>query len=320
MGMGSGGSSSSTSSGPSAPSSPSTSSVSDWDDVKVHYLRGQKVSLTLPASSHADAKMYDLATTLPDGLAFVERTRTVEGTVASTATVATSTHVYQARMSDGSTPIGLPYELTLTIVISERDDQPSFGAQTIGNIVVYEGEAITAGRTDALPEAFGGNGDLRYSAKGLPAGVTHVSGTAAVALAGTPADSAVGTSATVTYTAEDQDGDTVTLTFTIMVKADTEPSAPSVANFTFTEGETIGEYLPAGSGGNGKLMHSIPAVPFDLSFNGTTRYLSGTVGAPVGESQTIEVTYTVTDSYSEASGRTTGDAKSSTFTITVNAK
>ena len=91
--------------------------------------------------------------------------------------------------------------------------------------------------------------------------------------------------------------------------ADTSPSfgaAGGPGNQTFTAGIAINELsLPAASGGNGDLNYTLsPNVP-GLSFDGSTRQLTGTPSA----AGTYAMTYTVTDS--------DGDTDTRTFTITV---
>ena len=95
----------------------------------------------------------------------------------------------------------------------------SFGSSTIANQSWIVGTAITS---LTLPEATGGEGTIVYSlSPTLPTGVPFVASTRV--LSGNP--TAVFTSDTFTYTAEDTDGTTVELTFTIVVAGAAVPLA-----------------------------------------------------------------------------------------------
>ena len=313
MGMGSSSSSSSTSSGPAAPKSPSTSEVSDWDDLTRNWLTGEKVSLTLPSSSHPDVTTYNLVDDgdLPTGLTFDADKRTVSGTP-SAATTTSFTKDYAAQDSGGN--IGEPYILSLTINIRDQDVQPSFRSASVSPISVVEGESIA--RTE-LPEAIGGNPDVEYSISGLPAGLTFTP--ASRVLEGMPDADAMFKAYTVTYTATDQDEDTASLTFTITIEEDTAPMAPSIDNMEFTEGDVIRITLPVGSDGNGALTYTLTDTQSvtGLDFVARTRLLHGTVSAPASAAVTTELTYTVLDADANSDASDTG---TTTFTIKVTAK
>ena len=111
----------------------------------------------------------------------------------------------------------------------------SFGSSTIANQAWVVGTAASV----TLPTASGGVGTITYSlTPTLPAGKTFVASTRV--LSGNP--TAVFTSDTFTYTAEDADGTTVELTFTIVVTAAavalslgwTVPTAPVGNTFSAT--------------------------------------------------------------------------------------
>ena len=187
---------------------------------------------------------------------------------------------------------------------------PSFGSETISNQSWRQNSAITS---LTLPAATGGNGTLTYTlSPALPTGVTLEGST----LSGTP----TGTLANTTYTYKVTDADNNTaasdeakLTFTITVEADTAPSFGSntISDQVWTEDLVITSLtLPEATGGNGTLTYSIsPALPAGLSFNTTTRVLSGTPDATQGETT---YTYRVSDR--------NNNTVTLTFTITVIAE
>ena len=312
MGMGSrgnGGSSSSTSSGPSTPTSPSTSMVSGWGDVTRNWVVGEKVTLTLPRSTDANAKTYVHTTTTGEldalGLMISDDGRTVSGTTLL------GDYVGTYRAHDASGPLGSPYELTLTINVRDADLQPDFRTRSQPPIIVIGRVAIPD--STVLPMVYGGNLDVTYKISGAPKGLS-VDPTTRL-LSGTPAADAAFKTYTVTYTATDQDGDTASLTFTITVEEEVDPVAPSIDNMQFVGGTAIdGRFLPAGSGGNGLLTYVITDddLPPGLAFNTKTLYLDGVPTAPtVDAATTYEVTYTVTDEGGS------GESDSTTFEIRI---
>ena len=90
-----------------------------------------------------------------------------------------------------------------------------------------------------------------------------------------------------------------------IAEPDVAPSAPTVANQTGVVNTAVDLTLPVGTGGNGTLVYSIANLPAGLSFNTSTRKITGT--PTTAERKTV--TYTVTDA--------DGDADSETFTFTI---
>ena len=161
---------------------------------------GTAVSLTLPtASGGVGTFTYSLSTGLPSGVTFTAGTRALAGN--PTATFSSTTFTYTATDSEGIT-----HTQTFTIVVTVTAVALGFGTSTIANQAWLVGTAVSL----TLPGATGGTGDKTYTlSPTLPAGATFTASTRV--LAGTP--SATFTSATFTYTAEDEDGTTVELTF-----------------------------------------------------------------------------------------------------------
>ena len=88
---------------------------------------------------------------------------------------------------------------------------------------------------------------------------------------------------------------------------DLMPTAPNISNQSATVGTPYSQTLAAGSGGDTPLSYTASPLPAGLSFNTSTRVISGT---PTSAGSTT-VTYTVTDD--------DGDSDTDTFVITVAA-
>ena len=205
--------------------------------------------------------------------------------------------------------------VSLAVIACEEqvpDTAPSFTERTIADQAYTVGEAI---RALVLPEASGGDGDLIYALIPSVPGLTFDA--IARRLTGTP--TAAGTYP-MAYTVEDDDADSDVVTFTITIDAtappepsDTEPSfgGQTVPDQTYSVGTTISALaLPEASGGDGDLIYTlVPSVP-GLTFDASTRRLTGTPTDP----GTYALTYTVTDADDNTAP---SDADTLTFTVTV---
>ena len=138
-------------------------------------------------------------------------------------------------------------ERTFTIEVVE-DTVPALAV--IPDQMYTRGVAITALE---LPEATGGNGDLRYELVGdLPDGL----GLRGRTLSGTP--TAVQAATTYTWKATDADDDVAERTFTIEVVEDTVPALALIPDQMYTRGVTITALeLPEATGGNGDLRYEL---------------------------------------------------------------
>jgi len=142
---------------------------------------------------------------------------------------------------------------------------------------------------------------LTFSATGLPSGLTISS---AGVISGTVASSVALGAYTITVTANDGWGGTISTSFTLTV-ANSAPVAPTIPNQTATAGTAWSYVIPAFSDPNGDaLTYSVSGLPSWMSFNASTRTLSGTP-QPVGA---WTITVTATD--------TAGTPASKTFTVT----
>ena len=268
---------------------------------------------TLPQATGGNGALtYTLTPAIP-GLTLDANTRVLSGTPTTAALV--TEYTYTASDADDDMAM-----LTVNIEIL-ANAPPTFGATTSLNPVSYVEDAAITPLT--LPMATGGNGDgadpttYTYTLVGaLPAGLAFDEDTRI--LSGTPTTPAG--AVTVTYTAHDSDPDRTstdagTLSLSITIIGDTAPAFAAGAmddlrNPTFVMAETVAITLPAAEAGTGNGVSTYtlrPDLPDGLSFNPTTRTITGTAMT------TAQVTYTYT-----ATDRD-GDTASVMFTLAVEA-
>ena len=230
-------------------------------------------------------------------------------------------------------------KMTVVPVDITLQDTGEGGASFFTADAAIDDYTYTAGAAIAdvvLPEASGGAGELTYSVSALPTGLSFDAATRT--LSGTPTAETNGI--TIVYTATDEDGTTDTLTFTITVHLAFEenfdqfdlfgegagaeepevPEASEEPSLAFADDAVIDDQvytaewpiadvvLPEASGGTGDLTYSVSALPTGLSFDASTRTLSGTPTEVTDGAVTI--VYTVIDEEENAAALT--------FTITVN--
>ena len=265
------------------------------------WVVGTPVAFTLPEATGGNLPLtYSLSPSLPRGVTFNASTRTLSGT--PTRPQRATVYTYKVTDADGDMDTE-----TFTIE-AQRDTAPVFdGPVENQEWVVGTPVAFT------LPEATGGNAPLTYTLSPSPLrGVTFNASTRTLSGTPTRAQSA----RTYTYKVTDADGDMDTETFTITVVEPPPPDEPpefdgSVSDMTLTRGEPMSEVLTGASGGNGALHYSLPGAPRGLTFNASTRTLSGT---PAATQSATPYTYTVADSDSNTSA---SDTDTLTFRITI---
>ena len=288
--------------------------ASDAAIAEQTYIQNEPIAdLTLPIATSGDGALtYTLSPALPRGLTFDATQRTITGTpeVMQTATE----YTYTVTDEDGD-DAALTFMLTV-----EENLMPAFANDASVVPQIYtEGKAIA---DLTLPQATGGNGKLSYKliksdGTALPNGLTF-DGTMRV-LAGRPATGTAAGATQYTLTATDRDGDTATLTFMITIEANAMPAFANDASVipqVYTETKAIADLmLPEARRGNGDLTYTLTksdgtALPAGLTFNATTRVLSGMPATGTAASA-ADYTLTATDR--------DGDTDELTFSITIRA-
>ena len=278
------------------------------------YIQNEPIAdLTLPEATGGDgALIYTLNPALPRGLTFDATQRTINGTPEAVLTATEYTHTVTDEDGDR---VSLIFMLTV-----EANVAPAFATDASVPSQLYTETKAIADLT--LPQATGGNGDLTYTltkndGTKLPDGLTF-DATMRV-LSGRPATGTAAGATQYTLTATDRDGDTATLTFMITIVANEVPAFAndaSVVPQVYTETKAFTNLmLQEAKGGNGDLTYSLTksdgtALPAGLTFNATTRVLSGMPQAGTAASA-ADYTLTATDR--------DGDADELTFSITIRA-
>ena len=247
--------------------------------------------LELPAATGGTGTLTYTLTNVP-GLNFNANNRTLSGTPSTPDTFDLTYEVTDTNNASTTATFMVIVNAGLALTAS-------------GNQNYTQGRAIT---DLELPVATGGTAPLQYTLTGpgdsaLPAGLTFDTRT----LSGTPSTAAT---TTLTYIATDDNGSTAMDTFTITVADEVEVTAPNDQTYTM-DTAIMDLTLPEATGGTGTLTYTLTgpgdsALPGGLTFNASTRTLSGT---PDTAGTTI-LTYEVTD--------TNNASKSATFTIIVS--
>ena len=226
---------------------------------------------------------YTLVPTVP-GLQFAAVSRTLSGTPSAPGI---HSMTYRVVDSDGDSST-----LTFAILVTEPGYEympPSFGTQRVGDQTLVQGIAVNQ---ITLPAANGGSGRLTYRLNPEIPGLTFDADTRV--LSGTPTETG---RYPMTYTVADAKGTVASLNFAIAVVRGLSFTIPAVS-LSFTRDHTIDRVtLPPAVGGTGTFAYSLtPEVP-GLSFDPTTRVLSGTPTT----TGVYAVTYSATDAAQIAS-------------------
>ena len=279
-----------------------------------NYTQGTEISVQLPEATGGTAALTYTLTgpstnrNLPPGLTFNPNTRILSGTPSVLGATNLTYTVSEFRDSGRPTPFGRIFLVTVN---------PGLEPLTAPNDQNYtESKAITDLQ---LPEATGGTAPLTYTLTNVPAGLTFTPGTRT--LSGTPntADTT-----TLTYTVTDTNGANTSVDFMVTVNADLALTASGDQTYArgtvshplalpfipgrqfYRQGTAIpGLTLPAATGGTGTYTYTLTGLPPGLSFNASTRILSGTPSTRGA----FTLTYRVSD--------TNGARRGGTFMVTV---
>ena len=253
------------------------------------WVKGISKAVTLPEASGGDTPLtYSVVGSLPTGLSFDASTRQLSGTASAVASA--TTYTYKVRDANGD-------EDTDAFTVAVTNAEPTLSDVTAQSWVKDIAKTVT------LPEASGGDTPLTYSVVGdLPSGLSFDASTRQ--LSGTAR--AVASAATYTYKVEDANGDDDTEEFTVAV-TNAEPTLSGVTAQSWVKDIAKTVTLPEASGGDTPLTYSVVGdLPSGLSFDASTRQLSGTASA---EANATTYTYKVEDA--------NGDDDTEEFTVAV---
>ncbi|KQC00757.1 putative Ig domain-containing protein [Pedobacter sp. Hv1] len=208
----------------------------------------------IPAATGGSTPYVYTATNLPPGLSFNATTREITGTPTTAGTF-----VVPVKVTDGDGNIVIR---DYTIIVK---DPLSIPAATLA-----DGTVNTPYTIQTIPAAIGGTTPYTYAATNLPPGLSF--NTTTREITGTP--TTVGTFI-VAVTVTDAENKTVNRNYSIKVTEALSLPAKTLADGT-VGAVYVTETLPAALGGVGPYTYAAVNVPPGLSFNTTTRQVSGT--------------------------------------------
>ena len=225
----------------------------------------------LPAGIGGDGDLAYAVTGLPDGLTFVDSSRTITGT----PTVADDFEVAYTATDEDNDEARQTFHIVVYALPSLRQ---------VADVMATKDEVFTL----VLTAVSGGKEPFTYTVTGLPTGLSFDK--PSLTITGTPTQVQV---ADVTFAVEDDDGDTASQEFQISVsEGDTEPTFPyTIPDFRLRVDSPFTVLLPGATGGNAPYTYTISGLPETLTFNPDTRWISGTPTA----SGLHQVTFTATD-------------------------
>ncbi|WP_443945859.1 putative Ig domain-containing protein [Pedobacter sp. AW1-32] len=228
---------------------------------------------------------YTLASgsTLPAGL-----TLSTSGVLSGTPTVA-NTYTFSVLVTDTK---GCTATAAYTITVT--------AALVLTPAALPEGTTGVVYPTQTIPAATGGTGPYTYFAQALPPGLSFDPVTRQIT--GTPTQ--VG-NYTIPVTVTDANGNSITSNYTIKVVDPFLLPSATLANGT-TGTVYTPQIIPSATGGSTPYTYSATGLPPGLTFNPTTRAITGT--------PTVAGPYTVAVTASDADGKTV----TTNYAITIN--
>ncbi|WP_316801046.1 putative Ig domain-containing protein [Pedobacter frigidisoli] len=225
----------------------------------------------IPSATGGSTPYTYTATGLPPGLTFNPTTRAIAGTP-----TASGTYTVPVTVTDGDVKT---ITTNYTIVVTDPLLLPS-ATLPDGNVgVVYA--------TQTLPAATGGVGPYTYVATSVPAGLTFDPNSRT--LSGTPTEAG---NYSIGVTVTDSQGKTATNSYAVRVVGTVSLPTRTLPNGVVGT-SYLPQTLPAASGGTGSFTYTATGLPPGLTFNPTTREISGT--PTTGGPYTISLTATDTN-------------------------
>ena len=239
----------------------STVALPDIDDQTL--VKGTSYTITLPEANYGEGTKTYTLTGLPAGMSFNANTRKVTGE--PTATTGTYTVTYSVTDTTGTATKTAIYRVT-NPPLEWADTNPTLGTPTLENGTAYT--------SSAMPAVTAGTSPYSYTMTGLPAGLSFNSTTRVVS--GTPSSSG---SSVLTYTASDAGGSSLELTATWTVGSQELSLGNATLNAqSLTKGTAVSIDLSSIVPVTGvpPYAYSMTGLPAGLSFNTSTRVVSGT--------------------------------------------
>jgi YD repeat-containing protein len=257
--------------------------------------RNASFAFQLPADTFVDAEGQALTysvTNLPAGLSYNASTRTISGTMATIGSYTITVNVVDAGGATAST----------TFVLKVVNVPPRVGTP-ISTLTYARNTAISF---TFLPTVFiDDNGDtLTYSATGMPPGVTFNAGTRT--FSGTPTTSG---SYIITLVATDPSAATVSTTFVMTIGNVAPTVQTTIPNQSVQRNQAYSYTVPSNTFADvnsDTLTYSASGLPAGLTFNASTRVISGT--------PTTQGAATITITVNDGNGGTV----STSFTLSIN--
>jgi len=239
---------------------------------------------TLPQATGGSGIYTYTATNVPPGLIFNPLTREITGTPTQTG----------------------PFTFPVTVTDNEGRSVIANYTVTIKDPLVLNTKVLADGTVgavypgDQIPVATGGTGIYTYTATNLPPGLTFDGST--LQIAGTPTQSG-----TFSILVQVTDGAGATLTVPYSLKVIGALDLPAAALPSATVGTSYtSPALPEVTGGTAPYIYSMTGLPAGLTFNASTRVISGT--PELGGS--FNATMTVADNG--------GQSTSTDYTLNIN--
>ncbi|MCY4118884.1 MAG: putative Ig domain-containing protein [Caldilineaceae bacterium] len=214
-------------------------------------------TLELPAVVGGRGDFEYTASPLPDGLSFVESSRTITGTP---TTVQEIDVTYKVTDADDDTA-----SVEFKISVSEGDTAPTL--QTVNDQYARKDSPFSF----TLPRPAGGNAPYTYTATPLPTGLTFKE--SELKIEGTPTQVE---DVSVTYTVTDTDLDVASQSFTIHVSDDLMPSFNDIDDFEARVDSPFSKVLPEAISGDLPITYTATNLPDGLTFAPDSRTISGT--------------------------------------------